>query len=199
MNGNFAAQLTDGSQFSRVETDKVIQMTLNKDTKTPDGCTGFSRNLNAVKRWEINAAYRTALRTCFHKHLDYQPQKYKHPDLNPSRIKKDENDVRRILAIIETTFVDPFCPSQLMSISTGVLANEKVESDILSAKDKRQADFETFVRTRLSKEKTMRIFDPIKKMKLSSFSSMNKTKTCKVNSKILPVQAKILGKIFETK
>ena len=102
MNGNFAAQLTDGSQFSQVETDKVIKMTLHKDTKIPGGCTGFSRNVNAVKRWEINAAYRAVLRTCFHKHLDYQPQKYKHPDLNPSRIKKDENDVQRILAINKT-------------------------------------------------------------------------------------------------
>ena len=27
---------------------------------------------------------------CFHKH---QSQKYKHPDLNPAQIKKDENDV----------------------------------------------------------------------------------------------------------
>ena len=35
----------------------------------------------------------------------------------------------------------------------------------------------------------MSIFDPIKKMKLSTFSSMNKTKTCKVNSMITPVQA----------
>ena len=34
-------------------------------------------------------------------------------------------------------------------------------------------------------------------MKLSSFSSMNKTKTCKVNSKIMPVQArkKLFAKI----
>lgn len=35
MNGNFVAQLTDGTKFSGVETDKVIEMTLNKDTKTP--------------------------------------------------------------------------------------------------------------------------------------------------------------------
>ena len=48
MNGNFAAQLTDGSKLSCVETD--IEMTLNKDTKTPDGCTGFSTNVNAIKR-----------------------------------------------------------------------------------------------------------------------------------------------------
>ena len=49
MNGNFAAQLTVRSQFSRVAIDKVIEVTLNKDTKTPGGCTGFSRNANAVK------------------------------------------------------------------------------------------------------------------------------------------------------
>ena len=101
-------------------------------------------------RWEINAAYRAALRTCFYKRLDYQPQKYKHPDLNPSRIKKDEIDVKCILAIIETTFVDLFCPSQLMPISTGVSANEKVESDIPSAKEKGQAAFDIFLKTRLS-------------------------------------------------
>ena len=118
-----------------------------------------------------------------------RPTEYKHLNLNPSRIKKDENDVQHILVIIETTFIDPFCPSQLMSISTDILANEKVESDILSAKEKGQAAFDTFVKTRLPKEKTMSIFNSIKKIKLSSFSSVNKTKTCKVNSKIVPVQA----------
>ena len=33
LNENFVAQLTSGSKFSRVETDKVIEMTLNKDTE----------------------------------------------------------------------------------------------------------------------------------------------------------------------
>jgi hypothetical protein len=35
----------------------------------------------------------------------------------------------------------------------------------------------------------MCIFDPIKKLKLSTFSNMNKIKTCKVNSKMIPTQA----------
>ena len=39
-----------------------------------------------------------------------------------------------------------------MPIFTNVLANKKVESDILSAKEKEQADF---VKTRLSELKTM--------------------------------------------
>ena len=42
-----------------------------------------------------------------------------------------------------------------MPIFTSVLANKKVESDILSAKEKEQAAFDTFVKTRLSKLKTM--------------------------------------------
>ena len=99
MSGNFAAQLTDRSQCLRVAADKVVEETLNKDTKTPGRCASFSRNANAVKRWEINAAYRAALRTCFLKHLDYQPQKYKHPDLNPLGINcegKDTSSLRKI-------------------------------------------------------------------------------------------------------
>ena len=43
--GNFAVQLSSYKLFSRIETDKVIDMTLNKDTKTPGGTTGFTTNV----------------------------------------------------------------------------------------------------------------------------------------------------------
>jgi hypothetical protein len=75
LRGSFSAQLSDDI-FNRVETDKVIEMTLNKDTKIPGGTNGFSTSLGAVKRWEINAAYRASLRSVFHQHLDYCPQSY---------------------------------------------------------------------------------------------------------------------------
>ena len=102
----------------------------------PGRGTGFSTNVNAIKRWEINAACRAALQTCFHKHLDYQPQKYKHHDLNPSRIMQDEKAVQCILSVVATNFIDHLSPLELMSISTGVLATEKVASDMSSAKEK---------------------------------------------------------------
>ena len=41
----------------------------------------------------------------------------------------------------------------------------------------------------LAMKEPLCIFDPIKKLKLSTFSSMNKIKKCKVNSKIIPMQA----------
>ena len=188
MRGNFAAQLSDNTRFSRVETDKVIEMTLNKDTKGSGGCTGFSANVNAVKRWEINATYRASLRKCFHNHINYHSQKFKHPDLNPSRIKKDEDAVQKILSTIEATFNDPLSPLPLISISTGIIVTDKVTSDMMSAKAIGKEAMDTFIRSRLSVNRTVSIFDSIKKKNLATFTSMNKIKTCKVNFKVIPLQ-----------
>ena len=91
--GNFAVQLSNNGRFSRTEPDEVIEMGLYRDTKTPGGTTGFSTNIGAVHRWEINSEYRASLRTVFHQHLDYKSSNYQHADLAPSRICKDENDV----------------------------------------------------------------------------------------------------------
>ena len=41
----------------------------------------------------------------------------------------------------------------------------------------------------LGVNRTASIFDPIKKKTLANFTSMNKIKTCKVNSKVIPLQA----------
>ena len=112
--GNFAAQLSDCKSFSRCETDKVIEMILNRDTKTPGGTTGFSTNINAVRRWEINSAYRADLRNCFHKHLNYEQQQDLHKDLSPSRILKDEDDVTAVLSVLRDTFIHPFSEQPLV-------------------------------------------------------------------------------------
>ena len=77
--GNFSVQLSDDNSFGRLEADKVIETTINKDTRTPGGTTGFSTNSNAINRWALNASYRANLRCCFYKHLGYVHTKHKHP------------------------------------------------------------------------------------------------------------------------
>ena len=117
--GYFTAQLTEGQQFSRVEPDKVIEMTLNKDCKSGGGTTGFTQNSGAVHRWELNATYRAGLRRCLHEHTSYQQASSKHSDLSPSRIKKDITDVTNITALMNDTFLHPFSSSsELLSISS---------------------------------------------------------------------------------
>ena len=41
MKGNFFVQMSDNNTFGRLEADKVIETTINKDTKTPGGTTGM--------------------------------------------------------------------------------------------------------------------------------------------------------------
>ena len=53
--GNFAVQLSNDGRFSRTEPDKVIEMTLNRDTKTLGGTAEFFTNIGAVHGWEINS------------------------------------------------------------------------------------------------------------------------------------------------
>ena len=189
MKGNFAAQLTENGIFSRIETDKVIEMTLNKDSKTAGGCTGFSTNVNTVKRWEVNAAYRAGVCSCFLSHLNYVIPKHKHPDLNPSRIKKDQEDVQRILSTMAETFIDPFTPQPLISISTGVIATEKVTLDLREVKEKGEAAMEMFIKARLTEPRTTCFFNPMKKMKLGTFAAMNKVNQCKLKDTAIPLEA----------
>ena len=53
----------------------------------------------------------------------------------------DEKAVQCILSVIATTVIHPLSPLQLMSISTGLLATEKVASDMSSAKEKGETAF----------------------------------------------------------
>ena len=80
-------------------------MTLNRDTKTPGGTTGFYTNVGAVRRWEVNASYRAALRKVFQQHINFHPHRYKHKDLSPSRINKDESDIESVLTVLCDSFI----------------------------------------------------------------------------------------------
>ena len=54
--------LSDFNTFGKVEADKVIEVTINRDTKTFGGTTGFSTNCNAINRWIINGPYEQVLK-----------------------------------------------------------------------------------------------------------------------------------------
>ena len=56
---NFAAQLSH-NLFSKTESDKVTEMTLNKDTATSGLTTCFLLNQGAVKPLKINTSYRAS-------------------------------------------------------------------------------------------------------------------------------------------
>ena len=123
MNGNFSVQLSTKNPFGRIELDKVIETTINKDTKCPGGLKGFSCDINQVNRWTLNAAHRADLRRCMHDLLRYNTCSVVHNDLNQSRIKKDIDRVRSIVEVVKETFINPFqFDCELVCISSGLEA-----------------------------------------------------------------------------
>ena len=106
-------------------------MTLNKDMKTPGGTTGFSTNVGAVQRWELNASYRASLRRCIHAHLHYEQKYVKHEDLTKSKFSRDEKDVKSVYNVLSEVFIPPFSEQSLVSISTGIVVAESEADKIM--------------------------------------------------------------------
>ena len=104
--GNFSVQLSETNPFGGCKPDRVIETTINKDTKIPGGLTGFSTKTNTVDRWTINASYRASLYSHLQEFLGANTKKYVHTDLQKSRIRNDQDDVTSILSITEECFID---------------------------------------------------------------------------------------------
>ena len=202
--GNFTAQLKADHPFARMEPDKIIECTINKDTKTPGGTTGFSTKSQAVMRWTLNASYRADLRKNLYGFIDYAPQNFEHKDLRQSRIARDEKDVSAVINIFENIFINPFSQNQLLCISNGLVATQDVKKDLLGANERGKAAMEKFVQSRLSPQPESEFFTPIKKLspqpesefftpikklKLKSFGSMRKTVKVTVKNKQVPVKS----------
>ena len=183
--GLFTAQLTEGQNFTRIEPDKVIEMTVNKDSK---GRGGFSRNEGAVHRWELNASYRAALRRCLHEHTNYKKASFEHSDLTASRIKKDRKDVANIISLLNDT---------LVSISSGISIPPEFVDEIMSAKMIGTGLMEQFIRERLLEERNISLFDKIKKRNIFSFSKLVKHSKNRIKDRevILTADKNLFGKI----
>ena len=187
--GNFTIQMSDTKRFARMEADKVIETTINKDMKGRGGIIGFSTNQGCVDRWTINASYRASLRGFLHEALTVKPKNYSHPDINPARIMKDEASVQSIVDTYLLKFMNPFSTSELISVSTGMIATPKLINDTNNAYQYGAERMASFIEDRLTNDAQKGVFDAIKKLKLSTFASLNKSVHVSVKDKILTVKA----------
>ena len=84
----------------------------------------------------------------------------------------------------------------MISLSNDVLPTEQITSDLLTAKEKGLSALNTFIEERLVK-KTTGFYEPIKKLKLSTFSKLKKSVKIKIQDKIVQFTAEknIFGRI----
>ena len=115
-----------------------------------------------------------------------------HPDLQRTRIRKDESDVCAFEELMEKSWINPLSLDQLelVNLSTGVLAPPDVAKDLLEAHQLGEGAYESFRRDRLEKDPpSAKFHDKMKKQKLKTFVSIKKKSTGKVQGKEIVLKA----------
>ncbi|KAJ8023132.1 hypothetical protein HOLleu_38227 [Holothuria leucospilota] len=200
VSGEFAVQRNDSYGFAQVECDLCIEQTCNRDSKTKGGIIGYSTNSGAVLRWLLTQHECSAIMNECKVMAGKSDLSTKRKVLSKSSIDHDTNDIDRVITTIDSMF-NPFEVEggDLLHISSGVVASERVKSDLLSAENVGNEAFIEFAKHRLQakdKEKDI-FFTPIKKKNLATFEAKKKT-TSKVKGKavILKADRKLFARLM---
>jgi len=191
MDGGFSVQLSDNNPFGRVPVDQTLEETINKDTQTAGGTKGFSLNTSAVARYYLSAEFRSVVLRQIRQLTDGDEgeRKVSHPDLGNRRMQKDERDVQAVSQLLQTSWVHPFAreDTQISSLSTGIIVPDGVKKDLIRAEQVGRSAAKQFVDERLSKGE--KFYDPLTKLKLKTFASMQVTKKTAAGNREIMLKA----------
>ena len=179
-NGGFSGSLT-GQKFTMIPMDQMIEMSINRSSKEIAGLSGLTENLGASERWmRINH-----LLAALKQHLEERTQRgqlSKHAEVGIIRMKKDEEDVKRVVAGLWTWLPDLWEDNQpLVNICDGKFASDEMLRNVLNAKNVGENAFKEFVTrfTTVNKNdqndtKSAKYNDPIKRQVVHTFSKQSK-------------------------
>ena len=189
-NGDFGVQRTTSHGFSQMPVDQTIEQTLNRSTKTKGGIVGFSLRKGAVQRWMITAHSRAAFVDKCRKMStgEDEDQRRLHKETGSARMKRDEEDVKKVIEVI-SNWRNPFQPSEVLSsISLGYVTSESIKQDLLQAKEKGATALTAFVEERIITNSTG-IFETLHKLKLGSFRGTHRKTSVTAGDKNVMIRA----------
>ena len=125
--GGFSVEIGDQNPFGRVPVDQTCKETVNKDTQTAGGTKGFSLKAGAVSKYYIVCEFRSIF---FLKQLrdtlNLSKSNSMHTDLQKTRIARDEADVKSLIAMLDSNWINPFSAKQqdFVCLFTGKVATQ---------------------------------------------------------------------------
>jgi len=199
--GGFSIRRSN-NEFSRIPVDLTLEQTINADAASRmTGYTSSTNNYNARVRWCITKSSRAALVNEAFAMVGMGNTRDTQADISPARIKRDNEDLQKIIAQIESS-TDPFrldTSLPLINISTGKSVPEAVSNSLLHIPQDGKERHESFVKE--CREDETRFEKPIRKHPLRTFAT-----ECVVNRKAkkntkeaqLKCTSQLLGRIAFT-
>ena len=175
--GGFSVQVGESNPFGKVPVDQACEETVNEDTQTAGGTKGFSLKARAVSKYYLVTEYRSIFLRLMKDMLDLNKSNFRHSVLQSTRIVIDETDVKSLVAMHQSHWLDPFSNvnQDLVCLSTGKVAPPKIQQDLLAAKAVGEKTYEIFRVERLESQPPQTKFhDTIPKEKLQTFTDLNK-------------------------
>jgi hypothetical protein len=114
MQGGFSIQIGAYNPFGRIPVYQTIEETVNKDTQTTGGTKGLSLKPGAIYKYYLNTEYRGMFLRQLKEMRGLGGSRLNHPDLQQSRILKDEAAAQSFIDLVENSWVNLFRDEQDM-------------------------------------------------------------------------------------
>lgn len=129
----------------------ALEQTVNKDCKSSGGVIGFTNNEGTLTRWLIT---RHLVGEYASKVENLIFPKNKLYSYGAAERERDEKDVRKMISIIESTWINPFDSSitsnDLIHIATGKIASREIHASLTTFKEKAEINNQAFIQGRLT-------------------------------------------------
>jgi hypothetical protein len=190
--GSWTIQRQDKFPFASIACDQGLEETLNRDTKIQGGIRHFTLIRSAVLRWlyaqpECTAVARVCEEMCGLERPGRKPR-----ELDKTYIKRDQE---LVLSVNNTvcSMLNPFREdhSQIVNISSGAIATDKVKHDLLQAYTIGKTDMKQFLDDRISPDGKINFYDTLPKLNLKTFAHNYDTST-KVSSSTISKNSRSL-------
>ena len=167
----------------------MIEQTMNRESNIKGG---ISLNRGAVQRWILTVHDRAkTLQTSREMTSIYDSESKQHKDASVPRMKEDNNDVHKGMDTIES-WINPFKsrdPNEpLSSIASGVKTTDDIAEHLLTAEQKGNDAFTTFVEKRLQTS-DVDLFAQRPNAKLQTFQNLVMSKKTKAAESDIVIKA----------
>ena len=122
--------------------------------------------------------------------------KFNHPDLQQTRIRRDESYVQSLVNLMEDSWMNPFREDQnsLVNIATGAITSVEIASDLMNAYKVGEDAYQDFKTCRLEKDDGVDFYATMKKQNSKTFSEMyNKKVKCKGKEIVMKADRNLFG------